>query len=302
MHVKEDLSGVLAQTLYHVEQAGLSNALEEELYRLAKDELDEFLFYLISYRHYFPFLERLFSVKAGEWLDLESICDDYEHITTRLQRLRRAKALRAPVDVTWLDYSHCSDGEGYCLIVFYCRTPLWSTNIIYNKRYILQIMNKIKQTSAPKKNVFLEDELEIWRNVAEEGLTDVLEEALYHVAKEELNERSSDLVTHQRYFPSLERLFSVNPGEWLDVESLCDFDEEATKQFQKLRRIKAVRAPVDVTWVEYFDSSDAAEYCLIVFYCQAPLWSHNIIYNKTYFTEKMAEMKSNKTENKAVFS
>lgn len=108
--------------------------IENALFSIGGKELNQIVVDLTSNQRYFAFLELLFSFNAGEWLDLESLCDDYEHITTRFQTLRKINALTMPIDVTWLDYSH--HREGFCLIVIYCEHPI--QNVIYNRSRFLE--------------------------------------------------------------------------------------------------------------------------------------------------------------------
>jgi hypothetical protein len=81
------------------------------------------------------FLERLFSLEAGQWVDAASLCNG---VTQKLQD--------GVVQVTWLDYPNAAHGKGYCIIIFFAEEYHWSNVALYNKKWFLQKL--AGQTSA----------------------------------------------------------------------------------------------------------------------------------------------------------
>lgn len=79
------------------------------------------------------FLERLFSHKAGKWVDAFSLCNGLTPIRGRLEKLKEET-----VRVTWLDYPDAAHGKGYCLIIFFSEELHWSNVALYNKQWFLQ--------------------------------------------------------------------------------------------------------------------------------------------------------------------
>ncbi len=74
-----------------------------------------------------PFLERLFSIEAGRWVDAGCLCDGLT------QKLKEGRA-----QVTWLDYPDAAHGKGYCLIIFFSEELHWSNVALYNKQWFLR--------------------------------------------------------------------------------------------------------------------------------------------------------------------
>jgi len=83
-----------------------------------------------------PFLERLFAIEAGRWVDAAYLCNGLT------QRLREET-----VQVTWLDYPDAAPGKGYCLIIFFSEELHWSNVVLYNKAWFLRKDVGQKQTN-----------------------------------------------------------------------------------------------------------------------------------------------------------
>ena len=79
------------------------------------------------------FLERLFSIEAGKWVDAVSLCKGLTQIKGQLEKLKE-ETMR----VTWLDYPDAAHGKGYCLIIFFSEELHWSSVALYNKRWFLR--------------------------------------------------------------------------------------------------------------------------------------------------------------------
>lgn len=79
------------------------------------------------------FLERLFSIEAGKWVDAVSLCKGLTQIKGQLEKLKE-ETMR----VTWLDYPDAAHGKGYCLIIFFSEELHWSSVALYNKQWFLR--------------------------------------------------------------------------------------------------------------------------------------------------------------------
>ena len=83
-----------------------------------------------------PFLERIFSQKAGVWEAIAVLCNNLAHIKTQLEQLQ--KPLVGTLQATWLDYPNSEHGEGYCVIIFFLEELHWSSVALYNRQWFLQ--------------------------------------------------------------------------------------------------------------------------------------------------------------------
>ena len=100
-----------------------------------EDQLADVTAGLITLEENEIFLERLFYSRAGEWLDVESLCIGLTRIEGQLKSL--LDSLEGTLHVTWLEYPHSAYGEGYCVIVFFLESLHWSNVALYNRQRFL---------------------------------------------------------------------------------------------------------------------------------------------------------------------
>lgn len=106
--------------------------LEESLADITAD--------LVELKENSPFLERLFAVRAGQWLDAAVLCSQLIDITDRLEGL--SESFEGALHVTWLAYPESVYGDGYCLIIFFVEALHWSNIAVYNRRHFLQTQSE----------------------------------------------------------------------------------------------------------------------------------------------------------------
>lgn len=85
---------------------------------------------LVEHESNQPFLQRLFANKAGQWLDIYTLCQDLNSILNQFKSLELE--CEGILQVTWLDYP-TNLGEGYCLIIFYLESLHWNNLALYCK-------------------------------------------------------------------------------------------------------------------------------------------------------------------------
>lgn len=100
-----------------------------------EDRLSSITADLVEVEKNSAFLERLFSVDAGRWINIAPLCSGLNEIEGQLEEFRESfeKTLR----VTWLDYPEAAYGKGYCIIVFFVEALHWSNVALYNKQLFL---------------------------------------------------------------------------------------------------------------------------------------------------------------------
>ena len=79
------------------------------------------------------FLERLFSLKAGVWEDVTTLCRDIVQLEDDMAQLQRSS--KGGLRATWLNYPASTHGKGYCLIIFFAEELHWSNVALYNKKW-----------------------------------------------------------------------------------------------------------------------------------------------------------------------
>ena len=104
--------------------------------------------------------------------------------------------------------------------------------------------------------------------------------------EERLADLTADLVECEENSVFLERLFSLMAGVWADVTDLCrDIvhleDDMAQLQQSSKGRLRA-------TWLDYPASTHGKGYCLIIFFTEELHWSNIALYNKQWFSQKIA--------------
>jgi hypothetical protein len=79
------------------------------------------------------FLERLFSLKAGVWEDVTTLCRDIVHLEEHMTQLQQSSKGR--LRATWLNYPASTHGKSYYLIIFFMEELHWSHVALYNKQW-----------------------------------------------------------------------------------------------------------------------------------------------------------------------
>jgi len=77
-------------------------------------------------------LERLFSLNAGVWEDVATLCRDLVHLADHMAQLQQS--FKGRLRATWLDYPTSTHDKGYCLIIFFAEELHWSNVALYNKQ------------------------------------------------------------------------------------------------------------------------------------------------------------------------
>ena len=85
---------------------------------------------LVEYKINQKFVQRLFDNKAGQWIDIYTLCQDLNPIVNQFKSLETY--CDGILQVTWLDYP-TNLGEGYCLIIFYLESLHWNNMALYCK-------------------------------------------------------------------------------------------------------------------------------------------------------------------------
>ena len=99
------------------------------------DELrDEFLDItadLVALKQNSKFLQGLFSVEAGAWVEVASLCRGLRQVEARLTELETT--LDSALLATWLNYPDASHNPDFCVILFFAPEPSWSNAVTYHK-------------------------------------------------------------------------------------------------------------------------------------------------------------------------
>lgn len=111
-----------------LEQTDLAEDLELEV----EDILSNITSDLVADRSNSPFLERLFSIDAGKWVELESLCQELKQIEKQFAELKTE--FNVTIKVTWLDYPVSACGEGFCTILFFVESLHWHNLALYNQQ------------------------------------------------------------------------------------------------------------------------------------------------------------------------
>ncbi len=90
---------------------------------------------------------------------------------------------------------------------------------------------------------------------------------------------TADLVEEEEVF--IERLFSHNQGEWIDISLLCKDLYKVEDALEKLEQV--VKDKIRVTWLNYPASLYGSGYCLIIFFIEMRHWHNVAVYNKQHF-------------------
>jgi len=98
------------------------------------DTLSEITADLVEFEENEPFLDRLFQLEPGVWVEVECLCDDLDGYQAKLKKWK--KTFQDRVRVTWLNYPAFTDGDGYCLIIFFADQQQWHNVAMYNKQQL----------------------------------------------------------------------------------------------------------------------------------------------------------------------
>ncbi|WP_017660870.1 hypothetical protein [Baaleninema simplex] len=111
-----------------------------------EENLSDIAAELLSSRRNEDFLERLFSVESGKWIDMPPLCKGLIEIEEQLEEA--GKSFREAPQVTWLPYSSPCYEQGFCIIIFFVEDLHWSSVALYNKNYFHETFrNKGKEDS-----------------------------------------------------------------------------------------------------------------------------------------------------------
>ena len=102
-----------------------------------EDKLSEITADLVEFEENTLFLERLFSVEAGRWIEVAPLCNGLtEEVEEQLEALE--ESFQTPLQVAWLNSPKSAYGSGYCLIIFFLEDLHWSNVALYNKQWFLR--------------------------------------------------------------------------------------------------------------------------------------------------------------------
>lgn len=104
------------------------------------DTLSEITADLVEFEENEPFLDRLFSLEPGIWVELDCLCEGLDGYQARLKKIK--KVFQETVRVTWLPYPAASYGDGYCLIIFFAEQEQWHNVALYNKQQLGHLISK----------------------------------------------------------------------------------------------------------------------------------------------------------------
>ena len=104
-----------------------------------EDKLSDITSDLVELEENIIFLERLFSIESGIWIEVTSLSIGLrkENSIGKLSR-----SLKGKLWVTWLDYPISTYGKGYCTIIFFSEELHWSSVALYNKQWFSQKLTK----------------------------------------------------------------------------------------------------------------------------------------------------------------
>ncbi len=104
------------------------------------EQLNDFSADLLSEKRHEIFLERLFSLGAGTWRLVRSLAGDLPEMQVRLNALERVT--EPELYATWLD--HPGVARGFCVIIFFSTSTLWSYTALLNKQNVLDKLSEAK--------------------------------------------------------------------------------------------------------------------------------------------------------------
>ena len=103
---------------------------------------------------------------------------------------------------------------------------------------------------------------------------------------------AADLVSGDGGFTFSDRLFSAEPGKWLDLEALIEDIPKIEMRFFEIQHL--IDGPVLVTWLERYDEYDHSgyhnRYVNVIFYQPSTFWSWIAIHNKSLYDEDKQSM------------
>lgn len=111
-----------------LEEIDLDIDIEDRLSCLTAD--------LVEFESNSLFLQRLFSIDAGKWVEVGPLCSDLRQVEVQLRELR--EVLEGELRVTWLEYPDAANGAGYCLILFFVEALHWNNLALYNKQLFMR--------------------------------------------------------------------------------------------------------------------------------------------------------------------
>jgi hypothetical protein len=125
----------------------------------------------------------------------------------------------------------------------------------------------------------------------ENSLEDGLEEL---ELEDKLLDITTELVSINNNSLFLERLFSQDAGQWIEIESLCSGIREIETQLEELRELFAACFPerigtLRVTWLDYPNTTLGEACYMIIFFLEALHWSNVALYSKALFLRKSAQ-------------
>ena len=88
---------------------------------------------------------------------------------------------------------------------------------------------------------------------------------------------TTELLESKENQPFLQKLFFLKPSQWCDLKPLCGGLQEIESQFKELSEL--FRGKIRVTWLDY-PSTEAEDYCLIIFFVESLFWHNFAVYNK----------------------
>jgi len=94
---------------------------------------------LVSLDENHPFITRLFSLNAGQWLDVLSASFDLSKTQKRLRELKLQSD--GNMYAAWLEYpqqQETLDESESCVIVFFTDVDHWITSAVFNKQYFTE--------------------------------------------------------------------------------------------------------------------------------------------------------------------
>ena len=100
------------------------------------DMLSEITADLVEFEENEPFLDRLFQLEPGVWVEVECLCDDLDGYQAKLKKWK--KTFQDRVRVTWLAYPAANHDDDYRLIIFFADQQQWHNVALYNKQRLDQ--------------------------------------------------------------------------------------------------------------------------------------------------------------------
>jgi hypothetical protein len=102
-----------------------------------------------------------------------------------------------------------------------------------------------------------------------------------------LSEITADLVEFEENELFLNRLFSLEPGTWGELDCLCDGLDGYQARLKKIK--KAFQETVRVTWLPYPVVGYGDGYGLIIFFAEQQQWHNVALHNKQQLAHPLAK-------------